>query len=53
MNSENLEAMNKIIDEADNPLEAFFAMLLYYLVHIIFRVMEVVVEFGTDTQESD
>jgi len=53
MNSEDLEALDKIIEESDNAFEAFFAALIYYMVKIIFRVMEVVVELGTNTQESD
>lgn len=36
----------KLVDESDNPLEIFFAVMLYYLVEFIFKVMEVVVEFA-------
>lgn len=46
-------AIESMIEESDNPLEIFFAMLLIALVDFIFRAMEVVIEFGTDTQESD
>lgn len=45
--------LDKIFEEADNPLEAFFAALIYMMVDLIFRAIEVVLEFGTQSQESD
>lgn len=53
MSPEAHAAIELMIEETDNPLEAMLAMLLIALVDFIFRVMEVVIEFGTDTQESD
>lgn len=51
MNSEMMEAIDMIVEESDNAFEAMIAVLMYYLVHIMFRMVEVVVEFGADTQE--
>lgn len=45
--------LDKIIEEADNPLEALFAAFLYYMIEMIFKMVEVVIEFGTNTQESN
>lgn len=42
-----------IIEETDNPLEAFFAAIIFYLIEVLFKIIEVVVEFGENTQESD
>ncbi len=38
----NLEAMDAIMEESDNGLEAIFAMLMYAIVAMIFGIMEVV-----------
>ncbi len=45
--------LDAIFEESDNPLEAFFAAMIYFMVEMLFRLVEVVVEFGTNTQESD
>lgn len=44
--------LDKIFEEADSPFEAFFAALIYMMVEMLFRMVEVVVEFGTQSQES-
>lgn len=43
--------LDLILEECDNIFEAFFAALVYYMVKIIFRVVEVVL--GEDAQESN
>jgi len=44
---ETYEELDKIFEAADNPLEAFIAALIYMVVRLIFRVVEVVVDYGT------
>lgn len=41
--------LDKIMKEADNPVEAFFAGIIYCIVEFVFRILEVFIEI---TQES-
>lgn len=36
--------LDKIFEESDNPFEAFFAALIYAMIELIFRAMEVVLD---------
>lgn len=40
--------LDKIIEEADNPFEAFFAALLYMMVEMLFRMVEVILDVSNE-----
>lgn len=48
MHESAYEDLDKIFKEADNPVEAFFAALIYMIVRLMFRAMEIVIEYGTN-----
>lgn len=43
------EDLDEIFKEADNPFEAFFAAIIYVMVRLVFRAVEVVTDFGDNT----
>lgn len=41
------------LEGVENPLEMLFIGLIFYMVEVLFKIIEVVVEFGENTQVTD
>lgn len=46
MDSELKPHVDKIMKESNSPFEAMFGVLMLYMVHYLFKMVEVIIDFG-------